>query len=261
MQLSNFRLFARLLLILVGFCFSIGNFAFATEKSKATKCLPGHHWVKAHGRRAYIRGDGVFVSASFVKAHCQSNPSGYEFWQPKLKAGTPQIWPHKTEKFKSFTASETERVLDALGEVPDILWSENVHEIYRAAKSKDFPNPASSTDGLVVLYDTAFDSKLNLTRVLSHELAHQKYLDLSQEDKESYWFPMNWIPISRKEGIFVSRQEGFVQDDGRVSPEEDFANNIEWYLFQPEALKKTTPHAFNWIKNYFGDKLKMKGKK
>ena len=34
-----------------------------------------------------------------------------------------------------------------------------------------------------------------------------------------------------------------MDDKGR----EDFANNVEYYLFEPNVLKEKTPKAFNWI--------------
>lgn len=229
--------------------------AFSKE-TISSDCPPGKHYIRAHFRRGYLRSDGrTVIPPSNIKAHCRTNPEGYIFWQPKLSNKNPPDWPHKKEVFKNWTSEEIERVIDALSEIPSSLWSKNIKNIFRSFKSKDFPNPASSSDGTIILYDTAFSEAHNLTRILAHELAHQKYLDLSENDRQSYWYPMNWLPIDRKKGLFVSRKDGFIQDDGRESPEEDFANNVDSFLFEPDNLKRTTPYAYDWIKKYFGDKF------
>ena len=62
---------------------------------------------------------------------------------------------------------------------------------------------------------------------------------------------MNWISVDRSKNSWISRKDGFIKDDGRISPEEDFANNFESYLFYPEKLKSVTPTAFDWIKESF----------
>lgn len=128
---------------------------------------------------------------------------------------------------------------------------------------KDHPNPGTSADGIIVLYDEAFTQKYNLARILGHELAHQKYLDLSSEDRMSYQSTTNWLPFKTDTGTekYYSRTDGFVADDGRESPEEDFANNVEFYLFERGRLKRLTPHADRWIAEHYGKDFKIKGKK
>jgi hypothetical protein len=53
------------------------------------------------------------------------------------------------------------------------------------------------------------------------------------------------------------RPGGFVEIDGRQSPEEDFANNAEYYLFEPALLKKASPKIFSWIEKNLGSLLKL----
>ena len=47
---------------------------------------------------------------------------------------------------------------------------------------------------------------------------------------------------------FINVRGTFVSDDGRDSPDEDFANNVEFFLFRPEKLKKTSPGVYDWLK-------------
>ena len=52
---------------------------------------------------------------------------------------------------------------------------------------------------------------------------------------------------------FINVRGTFVSDDGRDSPDEDFANNVEFFLFRPEKLKKTSPGVYDWLKKNYGD--------
>lgn len=56
-------------------------------------------------------------------------------------------------------------------------------------------------------------------------MSHQTYKDLSIKDRRDYWFVTNWYPANPEANKFYSRKDGFVQDDGREGPEEDYANN------------------------------------
>jgi hypothetical protein len=229
--------------------------------AKADSCSTGQHFVRAYHRRAYYKADGTYVSASQVGAHCQNNPSGYSFWSNKFSSGVPRGWPWHDERSRAWTEEERERVLEALGEIPDELWNLSAEGIYRLDKSFDFPNPATSAERVIALYDTAFIQKRNLAQVLAHELAHMKYKTLSPNDELDYRMATNWIPQKENPGRYYARKEGYVEEDGRMNPEEDFANNVEYYLFNPEKLKRVTPYAFKWIQSHFSDKFRIRGSK
>ena len=132
--------------------------------------------------------------------------------------------------------------------------------VYRFSKSKYFPNPASRIGSNIGLYDTAFDEKRNLARILAHELAHYSYDKLSFEDGKRYREVTGWqTKLEGSDVYWTPRPNAFVEDDGKVSPDEDYANNVEYFLFRPKVLKQVTPNAFNWLKNKFGDKFKIRG--
>ena len=57
------------------------------------------------------------------------------------------------------------------------------------------------------------------------------------------------------EVVFVPMREKFVEDDGKEGPNEDFAKNIEHFLFSPQSLKKQTPKVYDWIRKRYGDKF------
>ncbi len=141
--------------------------------------------------------------------------------------------------------------------------SEKILEIYRLKKSKDYPNPASNSDGILALYDSSFDNSRNLARILTHELGHQNYNDLKESDKQDYRRATNWdfeLGIDRKY-YRIGRKSGYVEEDGNTSPEEDYANNLEYFIYNPDKLRQVTPNAYEWIKKRFGPKLKLKERK
>lgn len=239
-------------------------FLLAPHIFSKTICPPGEHWVQAHNRRAYFRADGTFVKASHVTAHCRKNPSGYSFWESKLKTGRPVKWPNKNEKTITWSEEEKERLLEAISDLPPELWSNHVQGIYKMNKSKDENNPASNLpeQDIIVIYDSAFEKDVNLSRVLSHELSHVLYRHLSKEKQKDYQLATNWFSVKKVRGkeVWIRRSNGYVLPDGTVSPEEDFCNNVEFFLFQPETLQKVTPHAYSWILNEYGGKFKVKRK-
>jgi hypothetical protein len=68
--------------------------AVATAAARVTQCPLGQHWVRAHHRRAYVRADGVMVSAADVQAHCSVNPPAYSTWKTRLSNVVPKSWPN-----------------------------------------------------------------------------------------------------------------------------------------------------------------------
>lgn len=232
---------------------------FCSFSSLAKDCPTGQHWVKSHSRSSYTRADGTFVRATTISSHCRHNRESDNYWLSKFVDSRPEAWPHRLEKSKEWTTEEIERVLQAICELPAEAWRTSKYKIHRMTQSKDGKNPATSADGIVVLYDSAFDRKSTLSRVLAHEFAHEIYNGLIEDKALEYRLATNWLAAKEKSGKikYYSRKDDYVADDGRVSPEEDFANNVEFFLFDPQKLSKTTPHAFRWIKSYFSDKFKV----
>jgi hypothetical protein len=223
-------------------------------------CPSGEHWVRAHKRKAYRRADGTFVKASNVAAHCQGNPASYQYWQPKLKAGLPAGW-RENEKSRPWVVEEQERVLEALDSIPEVLQPKTIEGIYRLQRDgSGSPNPGASQKGKIILYDTVFGSKADLPRVLAHELTHELFRGFTPTEITDYAAAGGWFEIELfKEKMYMRGRpkNTFVEQDGWTKIDEDFSNNVEYFLFQPEALKKTTPKVYDWIKKKYGDKLKL----
>ncbi len=227
-------------------------------------CPAGEYSVRSHFRNGYTRSDGTMVKAATVKQYCKLLSKGYEFAKSRFKNGVPPNWPHKQEIAGAWTEEEKERIIEALDELPDFLLTDKIIGFYRLKKSKDYPNPASNSDGVIILYDSAFGPSQNLSRVLAHELAHQNYEDLNERSRQDYRRATGWHMELEPNGkiFWVGRKDDYVEDDGKNSYEEDYANNLEHFLYNPDKLKKVTPSAYDWFKKRFGDKLKFKaGKK
>lgn len=215
--------------------------------------------MKAHPRSAYVKTDGTAVSAARVKATCRLRTKVYDFWSKRLIDGRPEGWPYKGERTGDWTEAERERFFAAVEGLPEMLQVPSLKAIYRMIESTYRPNPATHASGILVLYDLAFSPKTNLTRILVHEFAHEVF-DSSSSDRKSYMEALGWNAKWQADKVFwTGRAAGFVADDGHFEPDEDFANNVEFYLFEPKKLLEVTPVAYRWIEKRYGDKLKLVG--
>jgi hypothetical protein len=239
-------------------------FLLEANTAGAQSCPKGDHWVSFHYRNAYYRYDGVFVSSTEVSGHCRENPRGYDKWHSRLSNGRPSIWGYKGEKSKKWKVEEVERVFEALSALPENILNQYVKNIHRMHKSVHEGNSATTNFDEVVLYDAAFAQKQNLARILAHELAHVVYMNFPDSKRTSYEKDSDWINLDVGGGktITIPRHgRKFVEKDGELSPDEDFANNIEFYLFEPEALKEKSNAVYLWIQKTFGSDFKLVRKK
>lgn len=205
-------------------------------------------------------------AAGQVTAFCRlvhsghAAPRDYQFWAPKIRSGRPALWPHPKERVKPWAVPEIEALLKAMGDIPAELWFQQVSGIYRLDRSiMGTINPASSVieAGGISLYDAAFKDSKNLPRIMAHELSHFAYKQLSQQDRDSYMMATNWMNPPEGTKGWIQRKDGYVAEDGRNSPDEDFANNVEYFLYDSEKLKTKTPHGYTWIAKHFGANFKL----
>lgn len=236
---------------------SSGAFA-ADSKPKASEVCPfGKHWVQAHHRNAYSRADGTHVSAADVSAHCQDNPPSYAKWKDRLKSSVVLPAWAKNEKAKKWTEEERERVIEAISELPPSILIESVKSIYRSGKSSQHEkNPAAGDSGFIILYDRAFGSGNNLPRIIAHEFSHEVFRQIPNDLRRKYADEAGWIREGDGKSYLPGRLD-YVEEDGRSSVTEDFANNIEFFIFERKKLKETAPKVDAWIQKMFGDKLGM----
>jgi hypothetical protein len=181
-------------------------------------CPPGQYRVRGHNRSGYVRSNGTVVGPANVKSYCKLLTKAYEYSKERFKKGVPANWPHSTEKAGAWTEGEKERIIETLEELPDVLLSDKIAGIYRLKKSKDIPNPASSSDGVIVIYDSGFDTSRNLERIVAHELSHQNYRDLSNAEKQDYRRATGWhLKLESNGKIFwVGRKDGYIEEDEKI---------------------------------------------
>lgn len=53
------------------------------------------------------------------------------------------------------------------------------------------------------------------------------------------------------------RSGDFVEPDGKLAPEEDFANNVEYFVFEPQKLNLASLQISKWIEKTLKSKLQM----
>ncbi len=231
---------------------------FASNFARAQDCPKGSFWVNPHPRKDFIRSGDVYVSAASVTGHCRSKSKSYEFWAPLLVNGRPADWEFNEEKSVNWSRKEIEEFIDATEKLPLMLRYKV--KIFRMQKSKSPFNPASSSLGNMVLYDQAFTKSERLAIVVVHELAHELYRNLSKAEKEKFQKEMNWTWTSAKGenvGAWTAGRSKYVNKDSDTSPDEDFANGVESYIFDRTRLKFKDPAMHKWLKSKYGDKLEL----
>ncbi len=191
------------------------------------------------------------------KVICRQDP----VWNEKIKSGRLPKWDIEFEKDAPWTNIEKEKLLLALNALPTYFKKIKIDGFYRLKKSIQLGNPAS-TDGKssILLYDLFFEEKVPLVKILSHEISHILYFKIDTKLKYEYLKVAEWtdtLSTLDKNSGFQTERTSFVEADGKDSPEEDFANNIEYFLAEPNTLKDKNPKIFQWIKQRFGDNFSL----
>jgi hypothetical protein len=253
-EMSHFRFSLAVIIVVL-----LNPTAEAAQKKLEGSCEPGRHWVKAYFRKAYTRSDGRHFKATTVTAHCSDNPPGYSFWIQKIKETALTNWPIKSEVAKLWSEEELERIIEALGYLPTAMQRDDISGIYRMERSVYFPNPASGDfNGDIAVYDSAFDQTNNLSQVLAHEIAHRIFSSLSPEEVKSYLYAAGWVNVGTDtHPDYELLREKTVDPDSKNSINEDFANNVEFFLFNPKKLQGFAPGAYNWISGHFGATFRL----
>ena len=144
------------------------------------------------------------------------------------------------------------QIVESLSRLPEAFQKLGAFEVIKFDKSKDFPNPASNVRDdkiYIAIYNSLFSNDYSIDRVLVHEFAHQYYRSMPLADVQSYQLSTNWFMDTKNlNKVIGQRSMGFVTEDSLSAPEEDFANNLEYYLILPEVLKSKYSPAYNWIR-------------
>jgi len=247
---------AKNLILSIAFCT-----LFSYELIAAEKCQHDQHWVRGHFRRSFVRHDGTKVSAAKISSHCANNPPSFKKWKERIKDFKPKEWKIPTEGSKPWTIEERERVLSVLSNLPQALELDSIKSIHRSRVSGLYSaSPASGQNGSIALYDLAFSDNANLLRILVHECAHQLFRQYSDKETLDYALASEWLMVRNNKGVsvFLPNRNQYVEEDGKESLDEDFSNNIEYFIFAPNVLRTKSSKVYNWISNKYGDKLNLR---
>ena len=97
-------------------------------------------------------------------------------------------------------------------------------------------------------------AKLHFPKPQSPKSQFKKF---SQREKRQIEKAFKELPdILTKFGKITFHRKTFVAADSITSPSEDFAKNIEYYLFEEKILKKKNPGIYKWVKNLMEDNKK-----
>lgn len=74
-----------------------------------------------------------------------------------------------------------------------------------------------------------------MKRVIAHELAHLYWDNLSEAEQADYLMAAKW-KVDRKLNALTVQRARYAIPDSVVGPGEDFANNVELFLFEEKSL-------------------------
>ncbi len=157
------------------------------------------------------------------------------FWMKRLKASA--------EPFSHLASEDRRIVARALSRMPKAFRPAKMKAIVKASGEGGIItgySPAVSSDEYLILFPSAFGKPGEIPRILAHELSHFLIENEWAHQFKEYKQANGWGTRTRRKG-------GFVESDGKSSAEEDFANNIEFYLFERSTLRTQSPEILGWI--------------
>jgi hypothetical protein len=215
--------------------------------SLAQECPLGMYQVQGHFRQSHYRNEH-YVSQANISSYCKHYRSEGPL-KLKFRQNQPKAWPKQKEKFKECPIKRQNEIKKNLSELPKILTDVGELKIHCADKSMHDGNPATTATKvkIIVLYDLAFSG--DIKRYLGHELAHILYDRLADDELKELHKVLLWDEHKKS---FHPKRKNFSEEDGSSDPDEDFANNVEHYLFEKESFKIKFPEIYRWIDNFWG---------
>lgn len=119
-------------------------------------------------------------------------------------------------------------------------------------------NPGATHGADIVLYDKAFDSDQVLTLILNHEMAHRLLETLTRDELKSFLDAAKWKAkrVGGARTYVAGRPESqFLRPNGKLSYQEDFADDVAAYIHQPNRLKAVSPELFLWMEKHLKPRL------
>lgn len=183
------------------------------------------------------------------KPKAKSKPCKLDiFWEQRLTS--------KATPFSHLISGQLQAVKDSLSKMPKSLRPKKLKAIVKASGPDitSIASSAASSDEYLILFPRAFLNKEELPRTIFHELVHFMVESEWKKQFEAYKTTSGWNSLHQGKSY---RKGDFVDSDGKFSPEEDFTNNVEYYVFAPDQLKQKSPKLFEWIKNNLKSSIKL----
>jgi len=215
---------------------------FTSAKVWSQECPEGFIRISAHERDSYHKADGTKVSAALVESHCRSERK-LSKPKPQFKTLKPEGWPEKQETFKAWLLKEKLDVERALKKLPRKLTHFGEIQFFRSRLPSENPAVSNSKNQIIVIYDSV--SSHALDRVIAHELAHFYWDSLSEKIKKDFLTAAEWKINSDLSTLSLVRKNITI-NDSYLGPHEDFANNVELFISNPQELRKS-PQLFNCL--------------
>lgn len=213
--------------------------------SLANICPEGHFPVRSHPRNAYTKTDGTGVSATQVKEQCRPYRT-LKKPEPIFTTLAPKNWPNPNEKFKNWTKEEEIKIRAVLEKLPKSITNIGKFTFLRSTEKSMNPSVSNSENQIIVIYDSV--ASHNLSRVVSHELAHVFWDSLDYPQKQDFKVAAEWEVSKDKNSISLLRKKVEIQDSYH-GPDEDFSNLIELYLYNKETFKDQ-PKLLQCLENF-----------
>jgi len=155
----------------------------STSAAYASKCPEGHFPVRSHPRNAYIKTDGTAVSATQVKEQCRPYRT-LKKPEPFFTTQAPKNWPNPKDKFRNWSKEEETKIRSILESLPKSITNIGKITLLRSTEKSMNPSLSNSENQIIVIYDSV--TSHDLSRVLSHELAHFYWDSLDYKNKEEF---------------------------------------------------------------------------
>jgi hypothetical protein len=215
-------------------CFVVFLLIFGSiSASNASKCPEGHFPVRSHPRNAYTKTDGTAVSATQVKEQCRPYRT-LKKPEPNFTTKSPKNWPKPNEKFKDWTEEEKIKIRSILEKLPKSITNIGKITFLRSTEKSPNPSVSNSENQIIVIYDSV--SSHNLSRVISHELAHIYWDSIDSTLQENFQTAAEWKISKDSKTISLKRKNVTIQDS-YLGPHEDFSNLVELFIQNKDSFK------------------------
>lgn len=209
--------------------FILGNIGTAY----ASNCQEGYFPVRSHPRNAYTKTDGTAVSATQVKEQCRPYRT-LKKPEPNFTIQAPKNWPNPSEKFKGWSKEEEIKIRSILEKLPKPITNIGKITFLRSTEKSTNPSVSNSENQIIVIYDSV--TSHDLSRVISHELAHFYWDSLDYKNKAEFRTAAEWKINRGRQTLSLQRKKVSIQDS-YIGPDEDFSNLIELYIQNRDSFK------------------------